>query len=183
MAFWCKHCEKDNQCLRRNSGEQMMVILSEACFVFPFSIHPPVKTQQQLLQVPIARDQWKCGHRMQPIAQCWIDICVSLTLFSLLLRMKGTYSIYNRIKKRINPPLLCFRVFGIWNQEIMLNSVILIMHTKKMIIKGQTCDTGDYSKWPTGQFGTVLANSKIWKFICGRSKFLVSSESSEIIWI
>lgn len=108
-----------------------MIIFSAACLVFPFCFHSPVKIHQQLLQVPIPGDQWKHGHRMQSVAQGWISICVSLTLFSLLLGVKGTYSTYSRIKKRINPPLLCFTVFGIWNQEIMLNSVILIMHTHK----------------------------------------------------
>lgn len=184
IAFWCKHCEKDNQCPRRNSGEYIMIIFSAACLVFPFSFHSPRKIHQQLLQVPIAGDQWKHGHRTRSVAQCWIGVCVSLTLFSLLLGLKGTYSTYSRIKKRINPSLLCFTVFGIWNKEIMLNSVILIIHTQKNI-KGQwsTCDTGAYSEWPTGQFGTVLGNSTILKFICRRQKFLVSSTSSKIIGI
>lgn len=154
MAFWCKHCEKDNQCPRRNSGSYMIIILLAAYLIFPFSLHSSVKIHQQLLQVPMGGDQWKTGHRRQPVAQCWIGICASLILFSLLLGVKGTCSTYKRIKKkkkRMNPPLLCFTVFAIWNQEIMLNSVILIMHTHTKIKgKWSTCDTEVYSEWPTG---------------------------------
>lgn len=107
-SAWCKHCEKGNPCLRRNSGGQMTSILPAAGLVFPFSLHSPVKIHQQLLQVPVAGGQWEAAPRVQPVAQHWIGICASLTLFSLLLGVKGTCSTYNRIKQRLKSPLLCF---------------------------------------------------------------------------
>lgn len=78
----------------------MIIILLAAYLIFPFSLHSSVKIHQQLLQVPMGGDQWKTGHRRQPVAQCWIGICASLILFSLLLGVKGTCSTYKRIKKK-----------------------------------------------------------------------------------